>query len=431
MKISRNTENGSVLVVIFVTTAILGITLVSYLNLVKNQNITTVRSQQWNSAIPVAEAGIEEALTHLYHHGTNFGVNNWSLLGESYSKERYLGSNKYVVSITPSSPPTILAKGYVQVPLGTNFMEPPRTIRVTVTNDALFAKGMVAKGAIDLSGNNVRTDSFDSTDPNWSTGGMYDSAKARDNGDVATNSGLINSFNVGNADIWGKASTGPGGSISVGSNGAVGSKTWHNGGNNGIEPGWSTDDMNIDFPDVKPPFNGGGFAPNNGNVGGTNYNYVMGGGNWQMTSLSLSGQQKVLITGHAVLYVTGNVSMSGNSQIIIAPGATLKMYVAGSSASLGGNGVANQNGSAAAFSYFGLPTNTGLSLSGNSAFVGTVYAPSAAFTLGGGGNNNYDFVGASVTGSVRMNGHYKFHYDESLGKFGPRRGFTVTSWNEI
>jgi len=37
----------------------------------------------------------------------------------------------------------------------------------------------------------------------------------------------------------------------------------------------------------------------------------------------------------------------------------------------------------------------------------------------------------AVTGSVKMNGHFNFHYDENLGKLQTGRGFIVTSWNEL
>jgi hypothetical protein len=60
-----------------------------------------------------------------------------------------------------------------------------------------------------------------------------------------------------------------------------------------------------------------------------------------------------------------------------------------------------------------------------------IYAPNANFTMNGGGNSAYDFVGASITKTVTMNGHFKFHYDEALAKYGPSRGFVLTSWNEM
>ncbi len=103
----------------------------------------------------------------------------------------------------------------------------------------------------------------------------------------------------------------------------------------------------------------------------------------------------------------------------------------GSQFKVGGNGVVNESGNAASFLYFGLPSNTEIVFGGNAAFTGAIYANHADFTLGGGGNNTYDFVGASVTRSVKMNGHFNFHYDENLANVGPSRGFIPTSWAEL
>jgi hypothetical protein len=430
MRIYLHRRHGSALLITLVVASVVGFTLASYLTLVSSQNKTTMRSLSWNNAMPVIEAGIEEALTHVNKRLMNDMVTDgWALAASGYTKSRTLGDGYYQVLITATNPPIILSTGYVRVPLGTNYLA--RAVRVTTKYDALFAKGMVAKGQIDLLGNNIMTDSFDSSDPNYSTAGRYDPAKAKDNGDVATNSAMIDSLNVWNADLYGHVATGPGGTVKIGPNGAVGSKAWIDGGNHGIQPGWATDDMNVSFPDVSPPFSGGAMTPGSGNTGGTNYTYLLGSGNYQMSSLSMSGNSKMGVAGDAVLYVTGNVSVTGNAFIYIKPGASLKLYVSGSTASLAGGGVINANANALSFQYLGLPSNTSLSFSGNAQFTGTIYAPNADFTLGGGGNNTYDFVGASISKTVKMNGHFNFHYDEALGKNGPSRGFIVTSWNEI
>ena len=43
---------------------------------------------------------------------------------------------------------------------------------------------VIANQTIDWNGWKVMIDSFDSANPNWSTAGSYDSAKAKENGDV-------------------------------------------------------------------------------------------------------------------------------------------------------------------------------------------------------------------------------------------------------
>jgi len=70
-------------------------------------------------------------------------------------------------------------------------------------------------------------------------------------------------------------------------------------------------------------------------------------------------------------------------------------------------------------------------MTGNAAFTGVIYAPSANLKLGGGGNNHYDLVGSTVTQTVTMNGHMNFHYDEALKDWGPDLGYVVSAWNEL
>ena len=432
-------EQGTILFVTLVATAILGAAVASYLQLVTTQNYSIARSQAWNRAIPVLEAGIEEALAQVAK-GTDaisMANNGWTLSGAAYAKSRDLGGgDRFQTRISVTTPPTIESTGFVKIPLENNeFVS--RRVRVTTQGGSMYMKAMVAKGQINLNGNNIATDSFDSGNPLYSTGGRYDPGKRKDNGDVATNSGLVNSLSVGNADIYGKVSTGPGGSISVGSNGGAGSLAWFAAGNIGIQPGYSSDDMNVSFPDVTAPFTIG-LPPIAGNVGGTNYNYVLSSTDYMMSSLSMSGSAstRMLVTGNARLYVTGNVSLSGSASIVIAPGARLQLFVGtasgpAASASLGGTGIVNGSASATNFSYNGLPSNKSVSFSGNAAFTGTIYAPSAALSLGGGGSTVYDFVGSSVSNTVQMNGHFKFHYDEMLGRQNNGASYTIASWNEF
>lgn len=441
MKFAFENRRGSILTLILVVIILIGITLGSYLKLVSNQNQAIVRSQLWNAAIPLAEAGIEEAMAHLNKNLTNRNTDGWTAEGTNVVRERTVGQDKYRVMISKDlDPPVIVSEGYVWMQNKGKFIENSRKIRVTTTNDGLFSKAMVAKGTIDLRGNDITSNSFDSSDPKYSTGGMYDSTKTKDNGDIATNSSLTNSLSIGNADIWGKVSTGPGGSIDIGPNGAVGDKAWHALKKNGVKDGWSSDDMNVQFPDVKAPFSSG-FTPGAGKVNDTNYTYALSDGNYELSALSMSGDEAMIVTGNATLLVKGDVDIKGKAMIYIAPGATLQVYVAGSSASFGGNGVANPGGKAQNFGYWGLSSNTEVTMHGNGGFVGTIYAPQAALTLGGGGKDKEkdddegaklaaDFVGSSVTATVKMAGHFNFHYDEALAKFGPRRGYTITSWGE-
>jgi len=102
--------------------------------------------------------------------------------------------------------------------------------------------------------------------------------------------------------------------------------------------------------------------------------------------------------------------------------AYLQIFMEGDTLSLSGGAVIdNASGHADRFYLFGLPTCTSISFGGNGNFYGAIYAPEADFSLGGGGSDTWDFVGASVTKTVTMNGHFYFHYDENLQRVGPSR----------
>ncbi|MEO7298652.1 MAG: hypothetical protein ABI042_08770, partial [Verrucomicrobiota bacterium] len=622
------------------------------------------RSQTWNYSIPVAEAGIEEAIVHLNRNclwsditrvPPKWTADSWTAVSNGYYMERTIGTDHYSVTIVTAAPysetrPAIFSEGdvpalFVDRSSDTLFaaIGAPgltyvgRKVRVRTRSDGILTKAMVAKQSIDLSGNNVSTDSFDSQDPSYSTRGQYDPnpLKTKDNGDVAVNLGVVDTLSIGNANISGSVATGPGGSISIGSNGKVGDKAWMaDASKTGIQPGRSRDDMNVSFPDVKDPFPNGGYSTSapgekvtnqvitaasvtnvstsyptgsgtvytntvtttsttypasgsylgsvntntsytttsalpaagtyigivrtntaattstnvptsgsyigttgtnittvtsntypasgsyigsvttntvvtttantvypaagtyvgtvvtntqgNGNnansiisytynrivsytyriisgysfeqiigysynlrtgytyaaitgyslistayttnaVTSTTYDYVLDSGNYKLFEIG----KKVLVKGNAILYVTDNVQFTGQDSILILPGASLKIYVGASTSRLGGNGVINNGGNATNFYYFGLPSNTDVDFGGNASFTGVVYAPQADFHLGGGGANTYDFVGASVSKTVHMNGHFNFHYDEALARVGPSRGYVIDSWNEI
>ena len=426
-------DRGSVLIVSLLTLTILSMILASYLSMSQRQSVSVARSQAWNAAIAVAEGGVEEALAQL-NRGVgagelNLAANGWeqNALGNyGPQQRRYLGSSYYDVFIVPGDKPVIHSTGYTAAPFGSAPIS--REVQVTTTSKAapLFAVAMVAKEKIDFKGFNTATDSFDSDNANYSSNGRYDPAKAAEAGDVASSFGIVN---VGNAKIKGKVQTGPAGNSDIGSNGSVGSAAWVNAGNIGIQPGWSANDFNIDFPDVLEPFSSG-FSPVSGTVGATNYTYVLGSDNYLMTSLTLKSKETMYVNGNAVLYVTGDVLMQGNlsSQIIIGPGASLAVYVAGASAVFT---QVNNQGNAKNFSYYGLPANTSVTFGGNAAVIGTIYCPNADFTIGGGGTDVYDFEGSVMAKTIKMNGHYNFHYDQGLVRSGPSFGYVPTSWREL
>jgi hypothetical protein len=464
-------RNGSALLIALLTAFIVGLALTSYLTMVSNQNRSTMRSLAWNSAIPVVEAGLEEALTQLFHTSgiTNLSINNWTLTNDAtgvwYFKQHWLDSGSYYeVYIKQQEPPIIVSTAFVPAPMTysmpfNEFMDKrlaagpsvgmilggaitpspttgqyvKRRVRLTTVKNALYRGALVTVTSVSLNGNGITTDSYDSTQPNVYSGpsGEWSSIiEGRAHGNVGCNG---TSINIGNAKIKGYVATGPGGAVQWGSQGVIGSVGWVDTGHTGPEDyvTWLRDDFHADaFPVPEPYLPSDSVSitsPPTTNINGIAYTY-----------LSQSGPTKYSLTSFpaANVYVTGNVTvrLSGVSgsvilgDIVLAPGASLNLYVAAASTTVSGN--INSKGKPENFQYYGLPSNTAYKASGNAEFVGCIYAPNAAFTLGGGGNSDLDFVGSCVVNTASMGGHYKFHFDESLQR-SIFLGYVVTSWNEV
>src|SRR5207249_9826005 len=124
---------------------------------------------------------------------------------------------------------------------------------------------------------------------------------------------------------------------------------------------------------------------------------------------SLSGNIYVDSNAHVRLQITGNASAG---VIRIASTGTnsgsLAIYMSGASFTVA-SGCIVDGGLAANLSYYGLPSNTSIALTGNASFIGTIYAPQADFKLGGGGSSLYEFVGACLVKTAALRRHYKFH----------------------
>ena len=85
-----------------------------------------------------------------------------------------------------------------------------RRVRVRTQNTKAFNHAMLARDSIQLNGNNIHTDSFDSLYPDksdfsvYGTFGVYTPSKAGDHGDIATNSSLEDSLDEANEEVRAK-----------------------------------------------------------------------------------------------------------------------------------------------------------------------------------------------------------------------------------
>ena len=467
-------EEGVILIVVLCTCAVIGITLAAFMTMTSQHNVTVARSQTWNSSMILSEAGIEDALSLINKRAGRFttidgssrlerwtnstGGDNWDTLSYwptyIYTTHRTIGNDYYDVYITNiGTTPTILSVGtvnwsgqYASAPQShayvatignvstvTTRTNVSRKVLVTASRTGLFDVAMAAIQTIDFKGNNINTDSFDSSNPLYSTNGLYPAGKSsmiRSNGDVCSDLTIISSISVGNANIHGKARTGPNGTVAFGPN--------------GYATGGTYNDFNVTFPDVVLPT--ASWVPGssgNYSYGGNSYKYLFTSSGDYTVAGHLEADERVGSDADAAgeacdgtnalvrLKVTSDVKLTGNSdQIRVCPGANLEMYINTPDISIGGQGVVNDNNKAANCYIYGLTNSTSISIAGNATMTYALYAPQAAYTLGGGGATVYDFMGASVSKTVVMNGHFKFHYDEALRITGPGRGYVLTNWKE-
>jgi len=289
-------------------------------------------------------------------------------------------------------------------------------------------------GDLDLNGNGISSDSFDSADPNYSTEGLYDPTKNKDGGDMLMAGYFTNSMlSVGNADVMGHIVFGPDATCSIGVNGSAGSKAWVESGTFGVQPGWASTGWDFYFPDaILPvtswlptglagsPFGGAGLAPN-----GISYDHVF----------LFPGDFEVV--GNGTIYVHTNTQVRVKSTVNSFQPS--KIYVAGTGANAGKlvtylTGISavlrpahqTQSGNAANLVFFGLPSCTTISC-GGSNFAGVIYAPQANLSLPGSGSSASHFFGSSVAKTILVMCHVSFHFDENLRRIFPFENPIFTS----
>src|SRR5580765_7010304 len=131
----QQTNQGSAIVVTFMTCLVLGLLMGSYLYLVQGQRQSVARSQSWNQAMVVAEAGIDEAMALMNSGviGGNFAVFPWKNAGGGNFTNRPTPSqfpdSYYCVTINASGTnPVITSTSYVPAPITKTPLS--RTVRV-------------------------------------------------------------------------------------------------------------------------------------------------------------------------------------------------------------------------------------------------------------------------------------------------------------
>ena len=390
-------ENGAVVLTTTICTfGLLSFLVVGYLWMMMEQSKATERSQHWNAALAVAEAGIDEAMAHINYSfnafGTNisYGVDGWTSNAAYYGPiVRSLSANvgnSYSVVISNTLPPVIVSTATIVDRM--NSVPIKRAVQITTTPAYASLPGLTVRTNFTLNGQPTI---------NSDVGSIY--------GTVVT---------VGNGTVSGEIKTGPQASPPI----------LHNQGSDG---GW-TNNFYVSLPDVEPPYTFGTTPPTNANATlAANKEYYLNG-NYTPTSLTIANGS------NTVLYVTGNFSVSS---ITVQPTGSFTLYVGSADLSTTTTATFGQtssdrinfSGTPAQFYYFGLPNNTKIDLKNGLNIVnGAFYAPEAAFTQDGG----QTVTGSIVANSYTANGSgNSFKKDPKLPTSSLVLGYTVATWKEI
>lgn len=428
---SMDSKRGSVILGVIILTLVIGVVVGGYLDSAMTEYKLSNRTLHSQSALNLAESGIEEAMLAINTDNTS----GWTSAGsDSYFKDVSNVSfsdgktgqvRTYIRDF--SSMPIIVAEGRVTDALGRVFS---KQVRVDLNVRSMFANGLTAKNSITFSGNNVDVDAYDSSKGNYN----YVTNRI-DEGSVASISVLVDAVSVSNGDVWGYVATG-GSAPDVGPNGSILGEDSPVGVD--VDPDRVSTDFTAEFPDATMP----ALTPDytSLNVSGTTTIGSAGTTTvYSLNSLSLSGNKKLVIADDAevVMMFSGSLSTSGNASITVGDGATLEVYVAGNM-NVGGNGFVNEN----SLGNLQYPKNlmiygTGASgsgqtikVAGNGQLSAVVYAPNADLEMKGGGNSG-TVCGAAVANNIVITGNSNFHYDVTLANLNTDGLYQISFWREL
>lgn len=488
---SSKSRQGGVLILTVLLFGFAALFLATYLLLTQSESYSVARSQAWNNAMALAEAGVEDALALINKNvAATGGITNWynnavsadgwtQVTNNVFSMTRWLGTNQsstnlgyYTVFVTNSlgsTGPSILSIGYSTWNSSGGTFKNTNAVRkvfVQTKRDSLISGNLAAITTVDFSGNNILADSFDSSDPyhsNWQTNWTYrgnyygyypsnafslspgapdyatEPYMHKDNAYVTTDGSIIN---VGNGDVYGYVDTAPGGTASVGANGSVGDVRWVP--LQGIQPGHAFTDMNVNYPNAVLPTNNwtsvsrktgsSAYYYGNTNQGFYTFAYVITNSGYYKIDQQV--KDSLYINGtNVVVYMPNGLNFNGNAQnttLWLETNSDVTIYSGGNVDTTGNTGINNISQYALAFAIYGLPTCTSIKLGGQVTITAYIYAPAAALTLnGGGGNVYYHSVGAFFVYSIKLTGNMGFHYDEAFKLNGPARGFIPVFWQEV
>lgn len=390
-------EKGSVLAI--TTSFVLAFTMLGFgaIYFAGLQSESVQRQAASTQAFWLAEAGVQRAIWEL--NLGNVSGSGWTVAG-SLPEGESVGDYNVTVSSANTSLPVIDSFGRISTAPLTQ-----RHIRVIMFDKLFLDYAVFANDTVDMRGN-ITTDSYDS-----SLGPYNTTTNIDDNGNVGANADITTSG--GSYYINGSASTGPSGTFSANSTQVSGSITHSN---------------NEALSVIVVPEQLLGLPS-----GGTMSQGALSAGNYNFTDIDLTGQDVLVITGPANIYLPGNpssVDVSSTKAVIRLSNSStgpIKIYADGD-VKLGGGGVINEEGIPSYFYLYGTGgAGQQILVSGTNSFYGVIYAPDADITLDG----NFTAFGAIIGGNVTVKGSVFVHHDDALSQQPGESRYADISWREV
>ena len=411
-------ERGSVLVITILLSFLTLLLATPFLTKISGQYRITNKSSRQITAFNLAEAGVERAIWEL-NHGT---IIDWE--GDSESRTLMIssfqaddgtevGDISIIVLNLQGENPVIESTGRVSH-IGSNDIE--KSIRVVLEEletDSLFDYAIFGKQSLEVSGN-AFVDSYDSRE------GVYGGDNVSDMGQMGTNGIFSGDISLNNTvEINGDVVVGPGGIpanvISMSSNVTI----------NG-ELTSLTEEKTL--PPVVPPSN----LPWRGDYTLAPNNTVSISESGEYSSLIFQSNSKISITSDCILYVTGEFTMLSNTQLEIAEGVTLALYLGGTFSQSSNSQINNLSLDPTMVQIYGTETfETTMTWESNSSFYGAIYVPDYTVLY----NSNAEFYGSIIADSVKIDSNAGLHYDMALINLGSiyttvTSTYKIKSWQE-
>ncbi|KAA3634261.1 MAG: hypothetical protein DWP97_07440 [Calditrichaeota bacterium] len=381
-------ENGAALIITLTLMALLFMVAISSVDRSDTNVDLSFNQVHEEQSFYIAEAGAKKAF---------YALNDSSTWRNGYSNETY-GTGTYDVVLIDSMTDTTLFDTVIIVATGYH-NEAQATVEIETVPEYKhpFQQAMFADAGISLD-RNTCTDSFNSDS------GSYASTVLDSLGSIGSNGTITSAKDV---NFGGDVSVATAGGITLGVNNTV------NGDTTSI-----ADSVDLDIIPSSEYTWAESVSPAPLGLSGSNFSYNSSTKNLTMGS---SG----ILTLQSGTYYFNDITCGQDSQILLAPGADVTLYINGDIV-LNQNSTVNDGGNPADLIVYSRGSN--LQFDQGNTFYGAFYGPNAHIQY----DQTTNVYGALVGNSIKLDKGACFHYDRNLGNLtkGTTGVMLFSSWGE-